>query len=97
MFNLDEWHDSYVWDQVRLKYLKDKPQYKLCPDGHVGHVWSMHSVIKDYIGHMKGKTLKNEKLIKFENNNEYLFSILKNCDLVKILNKGLSLLNISLL
>ena len=35
--------------------------------------------------------LKNEKLIKFENKNEYLFSILKNYDLVKILNRGLSL------
>ena len=61
LFNLDEWHDSYVWDQVRLKYLKDKPQHKLCPDGHIGHVWSRFSVIKDYIGHMKGKTLKDEK------------------------------------
>ena len=61
LFNLDEWHDSYVWDQVRLKYLKGKPQHKLCPDGYVGHVWSRHSVIKDYIGHMKGKILKDEK------------------------------------
>jgi len=46
---------------VRLKYLKDKPQHKLCPDGYVGHVWSMHSVIKDFIGHMKGKIMKDEK------------------------------------
>ena len=36
-------------------------QHKLCPDGYVGHVWSRHSVIKDYIGHMKGKILKDEK------------------------------------
>ena len=35
--------------------------------------------------------LKNEKLVKFENNNEYLFSILKNSDLVKILSKSLSI------
>ena len=35
--------------------------------------------------------LKNEKLLKFENNNEYLFSILKNSDLFKILNKSLSI------
>ena len=61
LFNLDEWHDSYVWDQVRLKYLKGKPQHKLCPDGHIGHVWFRFSVIKDYIGHMKGKILKDEK------------------------------------
>ena len=61
LFKLNEWHDSYVWDQVRLKYMKHIPQHKLCPDGYVGHVWSRHSVIKDYIGHMKGKTLKDEK------------------------------------
>ncbi len=35
------------------------------------------------------ENLKNEKLIKFESNSEYLFSIIKNCDLIKILNKNL--------
>ena len=61
LFELDEWHDSYVWDQVRLKYLKNIPQYKLCPDGYVGHVWSKHSKIKEYIGHMKGKAGKDNR------------------------------------
>ena len=35
--------------------------------------------------------LSNEKLIEFENSDKYLFSILKNYDLVKILNKSLSI------
>ena len=34
--------------------------------------------------------LSNEKLIEFENSDKYLFSILKNYDLVKTLNKSLS-------
>ncbi len=37
------------------------------------------------------ENLRNEKLIEFENNNESLFSILKNYDLFKILNKSLLL------
>ena len=37
------------------------------------------------------ENLNNEKLIEFENSDKYLFSILKNYDLVKTLNKSLSI------
>ena len=50
--------DSYVWDQVRKKYLSGQPQYNLTGARLDGHVWP-ESKIAPYTAHLKGKRKKD--------------------------------------
>lgn len=55
VFKLAEWHDSYVFDFVRVR----EPDLKTRSlTGGEGHVW-VHSVLSEYFDHLKGsrKTL----------------------------------------
>lgn len=59
IFNLREWHDSYVWDEVRKRY-RDQRQAKFFnlnpePDtkGLAGHPF-INSELGRYMDHMKG-------------------------------------------
>ena len=60
LFQEKEWHDSYVWDQVRKKWLFDEPQFNLAPvtDLKVGNPW-VNTKLKDYVHHLKGKKRKD--------------------------------------
>jgi hypothetical protein len=60
IFNLDEWHDSYVWDVVRKQYQTDTANrfYNLNPHwqdkGLAGHPF-INSSLGLYMDHVKGK------------------------------------------
>lgn len=73
IYELDEWHDSYIWDYFRIKF---QIMYKIknfnitnrfeCKQ-NVNHIVN-ESPLKDYLDHLKGdirkeiKTSQNEKL-----------------------------------
>ena len=59
LFNEEQWHDSYVWDRVRFKYLSGQPQYILTGERKDGHVWPK-SKLGEYLTHLKGKKKKDE-------------------------------------
>lgn len=50
VFSLAEWHDSFVFDQVRKKYVLK--EYDL-PSRHKGHVWITSPLVR-YMDHLKG-------------------------------------------
>lgn len=58
IFKLREWHDSYVWDQVRKKYQDHCKFYNLNPSwddkGLAGHPF-INSELGRYMDHVKGK------------------------------------------
>jgi hypothetical protein len=58
LFNEEQWHDSYVWNKVREKYLSGQPQYNLTGTRKDGHVWST-SKLAEYTTHLKGKIKKD--------------------------------------
>ena len=58
LFNEEQWHDSYVWNKVREKYLSGQPQYNLTGTRKDGHVWSV-SKLAEYTTHLKGKIKKD--------------------------------------
>ena len=61
VFQLEQWHDSYVWDQVRLTYEKNDiiENINLSPWGkNYDHVF-INSELGKYMDHMKGPR-KNE-------------------------------------
>jgi hypothetical protein len=59
LFNEEQWHDSYVWNKVREKYLSGQPQYNLTGARKDGHVWP-HSKLAEYTTHLKGKKKKDK-------------------------------------
>ena len=58
LFKEEQWHDSYVWNKVREKYLSGQPQYNLTGIRKDGHVWSV-SKLAEYTTHLKGKIKKD--------------------------------------
>ena len=58
LFKEEQWHDSYVWNKVREKYLSGQPQYNLTGTRKDGHVWSV-SKLAEYTTHLKGKIKKD--------------------------------------
>ena len=61
VFKLEQWHDSFVWDQIRKTYEKDNiiENIDLSPWGKdYEHVF-INSVLGEYMDHMKGPR-KNE-------------------------------------
>ena len=58
IFELDEWHDSYVWDVVRRRYYGTNKFYNLNPapstKGLAGHPF-INSALGLYMDHVKGK------------------------------------------
>ena len=55
----DEWHDSYLFDVVRKKYLKNVPQFNLSPTiRRVGNPWP-DTPMAEYMDHLKGKARKD--------------------------------------
>ena len=59
LFKEEQWHDSYVWNKVREKYLSGQPQYNLTGTRKDGHVWP-HSKLAEYTTHLKGKKKKDK-------------------------------------
>ena len=59
LFKEEQWHDSYVWNKVREKYLSGQPQYNLTGARKDGHVWP-HSKLAEYTTHLKGKKKKDK-------------------------------------
>jgi len=59
LFKEEQWHDSYVWNKVREKYLPGQPQYNLTGTRKDGHVWP-HSKLAEYTTHLKGKKKKDK-------------------------------------
>ena len=59
LFKEEQWHDSYVWNKVREKYLSGQPQYNLTGRRKDGHVWP-HSKLAEYTTHLKGKKKKDK-------------------------------------
>ena len=59
LFQEREWHDSYVWDCVRKKWLVDEPQFNLAPTiRKVGNPWP-DTPMSEYADHLKGKKRKD--------------------------------------
>lgn len=60
LFNLEQWHDSFVFDQVRKAYEQQGVKFKnITPEGKdYDHVF-INSILGDYMDHMKGPR-KNE-------------------------------------
>ncbi len=58
LFNERQWHDSFVWNRVREKYLSGQPQHDLTGRRKDGHVWP-ESKIAPYTAHLKGKRKKD--------------------------------------
>ena len=61
LFNEKEWHDSYVWDQVRKRCLSGQPQHNLTGTRLDGHVWP-ESKLAAQTAHRKGKRKKDAGL-----------------------------------
>ena len=59
LFKEEQWHDSYVWNKVRERYLLGQPQYNLTGTRKDGHVWP-HSKLAEYTTHLKGKKKKDK-------------------------------------
>ena len=56
IFKLAEWHDSYVWDQVRRRYQGNNKFCNLNPGSNkkgAGHPF-IHSALGLYMDHAKG-------------------------------------------
>ena len=75
VFNLEQWHDSFVFDKIRKTYEKDGiiENINLSPWGKdYDHVF-INSVLGEYMDHMKGprknegKSRKNDIFIEKEN------------------------------
>lgn len=59
LFQEREWHDSYVWDCVRKKWLVGEPQYNLAPGTRkIGNPW-LDTPMSEYADHLKGKKRKD--------------------------------------
>jgi len=58
LFEELQWHDSYVWNRVKQKYLSGQPQYDLTRIISSDHVVP-NSVIGKYITHLKGLKRKD--------------------------------------
>ena len=59
LYNEREWHDSYVWDCVRKKYLQDSKTHNLAPRiDKVGNPWP-NTFMSEYCDHLKGKKRKD--------------------------------------
>ena len=59
LYNEKEWHDSYVWDCVRKKYLHGIKTHNLAPRiDKVGNPWP-NTFMSEYCDHLKGKTRKD--------------------------------------
>ena len=58
LFNERQWHDSFVWNRVREKFLSGHPQHDLTGRRKDGHVWP-ESKIGPYMAHLKGKRKKD--------------------------------------
>ena len=59
LFQEREWHDSYVWDCVRKKWLVGEPQFNLAPTiRKVGNPWP-DTPMSEYADHLKGKKRKD--------------------------------------
>lgn len=57
IFELPEWHDSYVWDVVRRKYQTTNPFYNISgtlpKTGRAGHPF-INSELGRFMDHLKG-------------------------------------------
>lgn len=59
LFKEREWHDSYVWDCVRKKYLQGVKTHNLAPKvNKVGNPWP-DTYMAEYCSHLKGKKRKD--------------------------------------
>ena len=59
LFKEKEWHDSYVWDCVRKKYLHGIRTHNLAPKvNKVGNPWP-DTYMAEYCDHLKGKRRKD--------------------------------------
>jgi len=59
LFQEKEWHDSYVWDCVRKKWMIGESQYNLAPVVRkVGNPWP-DTPMSEYVDHLKGKKRKD--------------------------------------
>src|SRR5210317_1477980 len=59
LFHEREWHDSYVWDCVRKKWMIGESQYNLAPVVRkVGNPWP-DTPMSEYVDHLKGKKRKD--------------------------------------
>ena len=59
LFQEREWHDSYVWDCVRKKWMNGEPQFNLAPIvKKVGNPWP-DTPMSEYADHLKGKKRKD--------------------------------------
>ena len=59
LFKEREWHDSYVWDCVREKYLHGIKTHNLAPTvNKVGNPWP-DTYMAEYCDHLKGKRRKD--------------------------------------
>ena len=59
LFKEREWHDSYVWDCVRKKYLHGIKTHNLAPNiNNVGNPWP-DTYMAEYCDHYKGKRRKD--------------------------------------
>jgi len=63
LFKEKEWHDSYIWDCVRKKWLIGEPQHNLSLVEGRGHIW-MSSQLQPYINHYKGLKFKDQLSLK---------------------------------
>ena len=59
IFSLDEWHDSWIWDYVRLEFEKNGLSFlDISGDGHdTEHVY-INSGLGEYFDHLKGPIRK---------------------------------------
>ena len=59
LYSEREWHDSYVWDCVREKYLHGIKTHNLAPKiDKVGNPWP-NTFMSEYCDHLKGKNRKD--------------------------------------
>ena len=59
LYSERDWHDSYVWDCVREKYLHGIKIHNLAPRiDKVGNPWP-NTFMSEYCDHLKGKTRKD--------------------------------------
>ena len=66
LFDLPEWHDSYIFDYVRKKYeTRGMVNFNITPGYHSGHPF-INSLLGEYMDHMKGSRKKNGRSRKYE-------------------------------
>lgn len=73
LFNLQEWHDSFIFDHVRKIYeARGMKNHNLTPRHSTGHPF-INCELGDYMDHMKGarkqhgRSKKNERVIRTSN------------------------------